>query len=143
MSKNGQYNRYVQMLIDGLNSEYYETYIGLFNGAINRYLDYEDNSDLYWVLDDSGYYFKNYWEETIDYEDLRDYYLEELIYVESNYETAICSAINNIKEELIELNDCHDTTNDDLEKLSDSEFEALLEKQLRDYKEAKEYIKNL
>lgn len=146
MNKNGQYNKHVQMLIDGLNSEYYETYIGLFNGAINRYLDYEDNSDLYWVLDDSGYYFKNYWEETIDYEDLRDYYLEELTYVESDYGTAICSAINNIKDELIELNepnDCHDTANDDLEKLSDSEFEALLEKQLRDYKEAREYIKNL
>ncbi len=135
-----------QLLITGLNSEYYETYVGLFNGAINRYLDYEDDSDLCWYLDDSGYYFENYWEETRDYEDIRDYYLEELTYEDSDYEKAICSALNNIKDELIELsepNDCRDTTNDDLEKLSDSEFEALLEEQLRELKEQLRELKEL
>ena len=94
-----------QILIEGLNSEDYETYVGLFNRAINCYLDYEDDSDLCWYLDDSGYNFENYWGEFKDYDDIRDYYLEELTDENSEREKAICSALNDIKDELIDLNE--------------------------------------
>jgi hypothetical protein len=93
-----------QILIKGLESEDYEIYVGLFNEAINCYLDYENDSDLCWYLDDSGYNFENYWGKFKDYDDIRDYYLEELTYENSIYEKAICSALNDIKDELIDLN---------------------------------------
>ena len=96
-----------QILINGLESEGYETYVGLFNRAINCYLDYEHDSDLYWYLDDSGYNFENYWGEFKDYDDIRDYYLEELELTDENSERekAICSALKDIKDELIDLNE--------------------------------------
>ena len=94
-----------QILINGLESEGYETYVGLFNRAINCYLDYEHDSDLCWYLDDSGYNFENYWGEFKDYDDVGDYYLEELTDEDSDHEKAICSALNDIKDELIELSE--------------------------------------
>ena len=132
-----------QILIEGLNSKHYDEYVGLFNDAINCYLDYEVNTDLCWYPDGVDAWCSNF--ENSDgkikgCDTIRDYYLEELGYEDSDYKEAIYSALNDIKDELIELKegcDYHDQINEELDKLSDSEFEELMAEQLRKFREAR------
>lgn len=128
MNKNGQYNKHVQILIDGLEGPNYYDYVDLFNSIINDYLEnwddlcyYPNNDDalqiaidnangeltyLFSFIQDSGYdryadFVNPAYLTTMDYQELRALYLNEVLTPE-HYE-AVCNAIEEIQDELEDL----------------------------------------
>lgn len=128
INKNGSYNRYVQILVDGLQGPNYEEYVELLSSALNNYLDdwddlcwHPNNDDTLWMMLESGnssitdflhYASMRNYDRNKDYiklssletkysDEVRDFYLLEI--ADPQHHKIICDAITEIQCELLEL----------------------------------------
>ena len=130
--KSGRLNKYVQMLLDGLQGENSYHYVDLLANNLNSELDnwddycyYPNDEETLWMIfeesscsiKDSIRYFMTSeydWDApfihvsdltTVEYDELRDLYVEMLTELDPYYKSALEIIIDSIKDELIDLSE--------------------------------------
>lgn len=131
-NRNGKLNKYVQMLLDGLQGENSYHYVDLLANSLNSELDnwddycyYPNNDETIWmileessnsIIDSIRYFMTSEYDwdapfihvsdlATVEYDELGDLYIEMLTELDPYYKSALEITIDSIKDELIELSE--------------------------------------
>jgi hypothetical protein len=134
---NGTVNKYVQILLNGLQGPNYCDYVDLLTDSLHSELDdwdqycwYPNEDETIWmILKESGnsvkdsirYFMNSDYDcyapfihisdlSTMEYSELSDLYVQMLTELDSHYEKILMSVLTEIKDELEELSDRDATT---------------------------------